>query len=84
MKEPLVTISPIALRIFERGTTRYCSTKCELRSESGFSCRLGLCDPCEAVGGDFVPMLRPGTRCPMREGSTHEHNVVITIMDIQA
>ena len=35
MRDPLLVMLPITLRVFTRGELMYCSTKCELRSDSG-------------------------------------------------
>lgn len=82
MDEPLLVLPPIELRVFMRGACMYCSTKCGLRSESGYSCRLGLNYSLdEAVGGDYVPMLKPGNRCPMKGGTQLSRTIVLTMTE---
>ena len=83
MKDPLLVLPTITLRVFTRGELMYCSTKCELRSDSGYSCKLGLAQPVDAaVGGDYVPMLKPGERCPMKGGSELSRAVVPTLTEV--
>lgn len=85
MRDPLLVMPPITLRVFTRGELMYCSTKCELRPDSGYSCKLGLAQPIDAAaGGDYVPMLKPGERCPMKSGSELSRTVVLTLTEAAA
>jgi len=77
----LLVTPMMELRTFSRGTAKYCSTKCALRSESGSSCKLRLNASVGAVGGDYMPLLQPSASCPMHDCDVACRSVSLTMTE---